>query len=529
MNSELDLVLSDLRSLATRRGWSEVGAAIDEVERGQASSRIVVAAANAVDASRFQAWVADSMPGSRIEFCRLESLATDPLPALAADKAVAIFECGRLLEAEEVDAVIQAFFSRPPASYAIVLDGADRIANEAETNMVERGAWRLLVPDPKPDWAGQDLLEHYCYLWTAGPTAEFLSPRVRRDREALAAWLAAPAEPGRDLERQRALYAIELADEQRAARERPVKPDASVRAQQIFKTREAMMELRRRLLRRLDADMSSMERQLAASLQTLQQDLLEGLGPCLRKTLPRTGSFSEDGLRRVLSEYISEGASRWKHETEHLLLSRKQEVRSDAEELLRSIDWSLINQVASKPGDLRQYPDALLREWAVEAAGEYPFPADERGADDVDPPALRRIWALPNVLRIAAVGAVALVVKGLFSLVPAGVVAAALAAAIAKGHVEQNLREAETHGQAVIKAIIRTAISSAREETRQAIQPIRQRLFDGLKAVEAMLDQALGEARAPASESASESDETNSDGALLDAYRRRALAAGSVV
>src|SRR5215469_6833667 len=102
MDSELVSVLSDVQTLAKQRGWSRVADLAGDMLKKGGLPTILIAAAKSVNTDSFQNWIAGIAIDNEVTACSLERLAKDPLPALKADRVVAVFECGRLLEAEEV-------------------------------------------------------------------------------------------------------------------------------------------------------------------------------------------------------------------------------------------------------------------------------------------------------------------------------------------------------------------------------------------------------------------------------------------
>jgi hypothetical protein len=523
MNSELSAVLTDLRSLAEQRGWSPVAGLAGDLLAEKAGSAVLVAAAAEVETAAFERWLAANLPGARVTAVRLEDLAEDPAPALKAEKCIALFECGRLVEAGEVEAIAGAFFGRPAGSYAIVLAGAELIDDEEELDLVQKGVWRLLVPGPKPDWGKQDLLEHHCYLWSAGEPHAFLRLRVQRDVQSLGEWLRAPLADADGLAREGALYALDLADEQLRRGEREGHEAPPVHQQRIVEALETLSELRRRLVRRLDADAASIERQLTASLQTLEQDLLHDLRPHLQG-VHRHSSFQADDLRQALTRFISDGVGRWQEGAQELIVARSGEIVAEVESLLTGMDWAVVNELAPAEGK-EPYPRALLD--GLTSSPEFQslnggFLGETAGADP-------ETMNIPAMMRAALAGTVVLAMGGLL-LGPAGFVAAGVTAVISaalldrKVRHERSLREAEAYGRSAVRGVVRQSIATVREQTWQAVKPLRERLVTELKGLEGTLEQALDAARRPVDAPSA----GNPDRELLAGLRSRAVAAGLV-
>jgi hypothetical protein len=529
MNSELTAVLSDVRALAEQRGWTPVVELADDLLSKKPGAAVVAAPAD-VDTTAFRRWMAETEPNLKVTVLPLEGLSQDPLPAITADKVVAVFQCGTLLATDAAEAIVRAFFSRPAPSYAIVLSGAERIDSAEDLDLIERGAWRLLVPGPKPDWDQQDLLEHECYLWSAIGPISFLKPRVQRDMNALAAWLHNPMASANDLARVQMLYMLDLAEEFAYRSEAPAPGDTALWAQRLSHVRESLAQLRRRLIRRLDDDGSSIERQLTASLQTLEQDLLHNLRPYLQQRLPQSvSSMNAELLKMIMVEYITASTERWRGQAEQLLLYRSAEIISETKVLLQGIDWSLVNELAARNGSEQTYPEALLRN--MMSSSELHL-LDTSGLEGSLPASLPRGTGFPSTMRATVAGT--LVGTGVLAVTtyvlgfgPIGLVAAGAAAVVSGGIVkgklerEQSLSLTETHARSTITAVVREAISYIQEHTQQSFKPIREHIASELKALEAMLDRALQEVRHPADQAIP----PNADRKRLDEYRRKVMPA----
>ncbi len=94
------------------------------------------------------------MPDIQLATLPLQELYLDPLPAVTAEKVIAVFECGRLIESDAVATIINSFFSRPFHSYAVVLNHAERIETENDLNLIERSVQRLLLSNLSNNMSG---------------------------------------------------------------------------------------------------------------------------------------------------------------------------------------------------------------------------------------------------------------------------------------------------------------------------------------------------------------------------------------
>lgn len=517
MSDTLFEVLESIRSLAVQREWGPVANLASELLSTASAPTILVACPHDVDGTVFKEWLSGVGPNLEALLVPLEDLANDPLPALKADRALAFFDCGHLLDAGAIEAINNAFFSRPVASYAIVMGGAEQLESEEDLNLISRNAWRLLVPEPKADWAGQDLLEQQCFLWSSESSKGVLSDRLEHDREALLTWLQSQPEQIEEMARQRTIYLIDFADD-RISQSRTPEPATDNHRREIVKARETLAEVRRRLTRRLDADASSSERQLTASLQTLENHLLDGLRPYLQQRLPSTSTYFEPELQRLLTAYIGDSSAQWQHEIGEVLSQRGRDILSDTETLLRSVDWDLINDVVAQSGKTQTYPEALL---AAAAFGPGVIPLSEGQAQKSEGSSSAQTEAFATAVKAAGAGALLTASWAVFGLIPAGVVGVILGALFVGRHRKHNLQKCELYGQSVIRGVIRAAVSNAHEQTHHALAPLRESLFGGLRELESTLDDALTK------ELPNVAGPSSSDREVLDGYRHQVMAAGS--
>jgi hypothetical protein len=528
MSTDWMHILVELQSLARQRGWDPVAALAADLLANRAAAVLVAAPAD-VDPTSFQRWVTTYIPDSTVTVLPLEQLAQDPLPAVKASKAIAFFQCGSLIGADAVDGLVQAFFSRPSPSYAIVLGNAGCIEGEEDLALIERGAWRLLVPGPKPDWRHQDLLAHGCYLWSDSQPSAFLQQRLQRDMDALVAWLRTPLAHRDELARLQVLCALDLAEDFIYRSQTSAPQEALPPAQQLVATRDALAALRRRLIRRLDADAESIERQLTASLQTLEQDLLHDVRPYLQKRVPPQSVASTDMelLRTIIVEYITTNAEHWRSQAEQLLSLRSREIVADIETLLQSMDWSFVNAVAARNGDDQAYPEALLHNLMVNTEFRLLYPGSSDGSLIS---ALQQVTDRRTVVGTTIAGALAgagvlAATTYVLGFGPVGLVAAGAAAMlsgqIVKGQLErgQILALCETHARLTIATVIHEAIAAVRQYIRQSVGLMSEYIAGELKALEALLDQTLDEARHPADQRVA----PDPDRKILAEYRRRII------
>lgn len=491
-------IWQDLRSLAQRRGWEQVSELVDVV-LGKQTIPLLIATAEDVDAAALRAWIfAERGASTPVEVISLGELQSDPLRALRAEKVIVLFACGQLISADALEALAGAIFNRPPQAYAIVLGGADRLGGTEDLEVVEYGAWNVLVPEPKAAWVGQDLLQHRCYLWGQGVPAA-LAGRVERDRGALAAWIGAPTgAESEDLTLLRGEYALALAEdlcEYAPPLSEGRGPDTR-QIRDLDTLRETLAESRQRLLRRLDNRVGVTEQQLIASLETREQHLLGGLERDLARRMSLVPSPDEDQLKQIVAEYIARAMGDWDREAAGLLAQQDREFTAEVRLLLDGIAWPLINSVTEKQTPPRTYPAALFD--ALNSSAE--FRALDQGWNRLAGAPTGRGNDLSQTISTAVIGSVIGVGAGfLLGLSPLGYVAAGAAAAVggsaALRHYGRHraAEEGSRIGRRAIHEYIGAAIDYVRTHVREAVAPVRARIVEEFRVMEHAADQALVE------------------------------------
>ncbi len=532
---ELAEVLADVRMLAERRGWTDVAEQAAGALQPPGMRSAVLTAPDGIDTAPLQQWLTAREgdagtpergdPTQDVVALALEELARDALFAAMAERVVAIFECGRLLTAEDVDAVAGALFSRPATSYAIVFAHAERIAHEDDLDLIERGAWRLLVPDEMGDWNGQDLRAHRIVLWSAAPSEAppFLRNRLHHDAAVLSAWWGAPLPPdaASGLACRRVLALIELA-ERIGQRELVVRADAAqtLERQRIVDAVEALGDLRGKLTRRIDTDIAAVERQLILSLQVLETDLLAGLTAYLEQQLAATDART---LQQAVTRYIAVGTARWRRSAEDLLRTGTARVAADVDTMLAPIDWAAVNAVVARQGDARTYPDALSRSLL---ANSQVVDFSAGGVSPLALPQFKGTGSPATVIGGVMVGSVVtaaaafLLLTGPVGLVVAGALGATGGGLLGQRAQRENvLRATEPPARLAVSNVIRETVSRVHSHARQTTSLLRERTVRELNSLAETLDAARdgGGGATPVSGT----DRRDADRELLVEARRR--------
>jgi hypothetical protein len=496
--SSVTTVLERTRSLAAERGWAGVSDFLSGLP-AESDDSVLVLPAEGVRAEPLADWIAAAVRDVQVRTGPLEPVRDNPAAALAANRVVTVFQCGRLLNVEGVDAATE-ILSRPAASYAIVFVGAEAIRDLDELDLIERGIWQALVGEPGVRWGGQDLAERRCLLWSQAEAADAVAGRIARDRRLLEEWLQSPIAPSEALAGHRAAYALLLAERESAAAAAEVRADdPSARAARLRAVRDSVESLHRRLLYRLDDDAGLVERQITSSLELLQQDLLRKI----RIRLEQKGNrlWRDGDVRQDVYAVIRAGIDGWRAETAAAMLRRAQQTGNETSELLDGVDWDLVNDVSAARGGA-SYPDIILQR--IGASAEVALTIDEPMAGpDLPAPGAPGGWA-PK-LRIVACGAALAAVAAVFtplSVVP--VVAVGAMGAVGGGLVNRyadaasGRRAAMAYSQTAVSQAISSVLATVREQLREATMPVRRAVAADFRAIEDMLHTAALQEVAPA-------------------------------
>ena len=491
-------VVQGMRDLAARRGWKSVEDLAAAILSRRTRREILLAHGAGVDATPLRNWMQQTADPAEITEAPIGEIAAPPFSAWFATKLVAVFECGRALDAAAATAIAEQFLTRPLESFAIVFTHAERLKSPEDLDQMERAIWRLVVPDPKREWQRQDLLAYQCYLWSASEPNEFLRDRCRRDAEELAALLRRPlADPDVELlDRAQVSRLLDFAEGFTPA----THPARDGDAGRLRRARVEVAEVRSRVARRMDGDAASLSAQVAASLLALEQDLLrriekvrEGQSGLWKDTHVYSRKFQS-----LLEKCIEEGMTSWRLRLEVELDQRVAGIILETQTLLDRIDWDFVHAMAGNP--------------ARPAAVSLRIPVDPHA------PALEHTTSGPE-WQDRVTGVVALF--GLAAALSTGLVAtvavSSLLAALGIARRGQSFEQSAQAARQAIHAMTRQAIPESRTAIQGAIAEYRDRLAAELSAIETTLDAAYAQAmKVPDGDSAAELDR-----AQLLLYRQR--------
>ena len=466
-------VVHGVRDLAVRRGWKPVEDLATAILSARGAEQILLTPGAGVDATPLREWLVQ-VTAAECAQCQIGRIATAPHPGLFASKLIAVFECGRLLEASEVKTLLAQFLPRPLESFAIVFVCAERLETPQDLELMERAIWRVLVPGARRDWRGQDLSTCQCYLWAGAPPRNFLRERCERDRARLAAVLCRPtgAADAASLDRRRVVQLLDL-----AAAQIPTEPrrgdDQMAAPRQL---RDEIAQLRRRLTRRLDAGASELSRRAVIALLEAERQLV---------TEAQMHSWRA-GFEAELNERVNAMVA----DTRALL----REPMSRAAANCRPEHW---DRLAAGPGDI-----------SLEAF----LPRLQYRAGTVERPAIPGLIAQATAL--TAVTGLAALIGGLIATV---VVSAVLSASIVVRGRNRSLEHSRRVMRRAVHDVTERAVPQVRAAIQEAIGRYRDRLVDALREIEFQIEaacerQCLVQAAVPGS---------FSDREQLLEYRRR--------
>ena len=326
--SELESLAADLEALARQNGWNDVGEAVARWRDPNASQELLVAAAEDADFSNLESWLKSRVPGLALRTAPLAGLGVNAAPAAAAERTMIVLTAGRLLQASEVDGANAATMGRTLYEACIVFTRSDRLGDAEDLESLERGAWRLLVPEPKPAWKNQRLGEHGIFLWGGAVSGGFLRARAESDADALASWAGKDgAASGPPAEASRARRLLALADQAQAQAHLPHSADAlpsgktgfqrrQMRARPVWRSMSSAAVCKpgwMRIWKRRSGERD-------VSLDALEQDLNRGIAaqtlglawrslPRRRESLPKPYSTHSSRSRLPIGSRLNGGGS----------------------------------------------------------------------------------------------------------------------------------------------------------------------------------------------------------------------------
>ncbi|MFE4695698.1 hypothetical protein ACFRIC_01275 [Streptomyces sp. NPDC056738] len=339
-------IIADALALAEECGWSTAIAFAAGLPAPDDRAVRLFAAAGGCGAELLRGRLAERPGAPRIDVTPLEDIVADTGLALRPNRALAVLRCGELLTPEAVEAAA-AVVRRASGSGLVVLTHAEILNGPDDLDLVQRGVWRTLFTDAPLSWAGQDLAEHGVLLWadSSAEPAAFLTPQLARDAGRFTAWLDGPGTAGAELRLARAAHMLDLMERAAdAAEHRQPGGETRTAERRLTRLRTQTADLRRRWLKRLDEDRATLARQLEASLEVLEQELLSAL-----REVPQRQDRHRPVPARLDQELLG-----WAESTRELTARRVAEDHGDLGRLADELDWELVDDVTEGEAPFRE-------------------------------------------------------------------------------------------------------------------------------------------------------------------------------
>ncbi|GJD19173.1 hypothetical protein RIVM261_041290 [Rivularia sp. IAM M-261] len=336
MNTELRNILTELKELTQNFPENRATNLTANILSYPQSQEYVLLVTELLTFSAFKAWTSNFIEGEATEI-HLDTLVKDPTSVINIPKVIVVLECGKLLDADTVNILNAAILNRPLLSYAIVLSNAELITNEEDLALIERGTKRLFVSDNNTK--EPQLIENQIFLWSDNETNNFLNARLTHDKQALQNWLTQRLACQQEFERYLALSLVNLAQEclDSTISNKTIDNNSSVK--ELTKAAEEITNCQRALNNWLISDLTNFNSQLATSLQTVKQNLLQGIEVYLKQNQNNLPNPT------IMTRYIESGINQWKLASEIFLAQRSQQIIANVKNILTEVNWSVVNQM----------------------------------------------------------------------------------------------------------------------------------------------------------------------------------------
>ncbi len=470
MNAQLREIADELLPLARQQEANGTAVAICTQIATGSFDEIVVAAAR-----RETAEAARERIGRPATITTFDQLSEMPLATCKASLLIGAFECGELIEAEDLETIEQLFLTRPVGTYGFLFVGTEKLADDEDRERAERAAWRLLVPEPKMRWGQQDLAEHNIFF-SRGDAVASGSPSQEHGR-GLTDLASVPPQAVKEMAALALQRVIDELEEKLGRSSEPAAEAAPPSA--IEAVQEEITTLRLRMRRKIESAANEIQRGMETSVLRLRQDLLNGLDAALRGS----GSHSDrSDLRRNFQRFLSSAVESWSQGTEPEFRQRLNEIADEASAAASSVDWEQVNLAARRAHLPAIYPAAfhdalhgahLTSGWPQ----SLPFasqPAGEPAATDG---------------KLAILGGGGLI-YALYTL--AGPLSAVLGALLlgTSGwaiYRSEGIRRYREYGRNTIIAVTEQVLAQVEMVISDAVQELRRRLKSELQEIEQIL------------------------------------------
>ncbi|MER6251895.1 hypothetical protein ABT224_11050 [Streptomyces sp. NPDC001584] len=443
----LTALVGDIVQAASRHSWPTVAYAADQVRADRPGLLL------AVSSEALVSGLAEALPAGRSGAAArptvaLADLYTDPLRSLHADRVLLAVGCAELLGPDELAAAAD-LATRPAGTIAVVLTGAEELADPTDVALVEGRILRML-----DDGSGAPPVSGLL-LWSgpqATPTAAGgLGERLAADASRLASFATpspSPAPSPEDtasgttlLEREIARL-LDLAAEVVAGR-RDTSPDdgaGKAAAAAAARSRALLDDAYRDLQRVIDHEVEAGCREVEAGLRTMEQDLLRGLDRHLAQHRDRFPDRA--GVDALVSEYLDRGIAAYAATARAAIRARAAKADLARVEMEHRIDAAYVAHAMSPPDRSAGAARTPLDESAWEPRSGGPAPG--RPSSGSGMPA-------GEVLAGSVLGAATGLSLGGIGILLTTSAGAAVGVAVHRYRTEQRLGHAARHGSRVVR------------------------------------------------------------------------------
>ena len=452
--------LSELREIASEQGWARIERIAEALLDKATQTILLVATGPGVDTSSWHSYLATRTPTMQVEFGPVEQLAADPAVSWGANKLAIVLGCDRLIHAGLHDAIDEITAGRPPDSWVLIYVGAESLEGEADLEVVERGA-KLLSDECHPHLVLTPRVTN--------PPPDHLADRLTEDSRRIEDWLAPPLFNPAVLANWHLTRLLDQTESEVRAHPHPSAAQDSRPALEAM--RRSLTRSRQRLAERLEADFRQLRDQVDRDLDHLGVALRRSLTAELDSVLSRTQARGDviATLEAAVTDRVHTTVGRFAKDCVLRVESRRRELLEDGQQLLRGIDWDLLE-------DGSRYPDEILMpltEASLEISSELTGGTPRGWAATLEAP--NEIGA---VILAASGGALSAWASTFLGLTPLLIALSSATGALAMGWLH-TLRRHGGRKRALTAAIeqqIHPILSRLRHEIRGTIQNLRRQI-----------------------------------------------------
>ncbi|MFD9476941.1 hypothetical protein [Streptomyces nojiriensis] len=449
--TELTALVGDIGRAANRHSWPTVAYAADKV-RADRPGLLLALSSEALVSGLAEALPAGPSGAAARPTVALADLYADPLRSLHADRVLLAMGCAELLGPDELAAAAD-LATRPADTIAVVLTGAEELADATDVALVE-GRFLRMLDDGSGAPAVSGLL-----LWSgpqATPTADGgLGERLAADASRLASFASASPSPtpspspspedtasGTTLLEREIARLLDLAAEVVAGRRETSPGDGAGKAAAAAaaRSRALLDDAYRDLQRVLDHEVEAGCQEVEAGLRTMEQDLLRGLDRHLAQHRDRFPDRA--GVDALVCEYLDRGIAAYAATARAAIRARAARADLARVEMEQRIDAAYVAHAMSPPDRSADAARTPLDESAWEPRS---------GASAPGRPSSGPGMPAGEVLAGSVLGAATGLSLGGIGILLTTSAGAAVGVAVHRYRTEQRLGHAARHGSRVVR------------------------------------------------------------------------------